>query len=827
MKLMTMTPLCARAGRQRRGSVLIIVVALLAVMGLLIMTFGYLTRIDLLAARNWANSVQTRMAAASEIPVFSGGESGVDMTGAGDVAPVMLSSAGRTARLAALPIQLELAAQPSLTGAGRGGAAAINPLAEMQVFDTSARLNINAIVPARPGEEQTIAQAPSETELARLIAAVMAEKGLTGPSPDVLARRIVARRLGEDVVTSATAGVPPASDPRLAPAHEERPYAQLGELLAIPGMTRGLYRALEPHLTVLSVSHAAFELEGLDAGERISGWPQLDPNTAPAEPLYETLRMRFPQMERELIGQFVVNLIDRRDADPVPTEVELEGKTYRGVELSPYINEICTNNIGFLGIEQTDRDGQFVELHNPYQQKSFSLDGWTLAGAGAEIPLVGTLPPGGFLVLTDDFNNAQDRTRRQTPNSLFTVFGVVSSGPGAIIYEHPTLDLMAGEGRLTLKDKRGRVVDAFDYDPSARTPQRVSLQRLDPRLNIARQSTPTPLAPNQGLRELERRQVQFALQAMEEHHDKPFQSALDVMLVSSSFVTAGGEGSTEARERPWQLPVLASEDSKQLDVRLVDCFRIGVRLPAAPEPVPAAGIPTPDPAGMRPPLPTRGGLEMVTTPTAAVVYGLVNLNTASPAVLGTLPGMDEPLLLAIYKAREAAQTGVVGHGRLGALSAEERWRELSPQSAQAWPNLSDFLLDEQIWGETPLYQRLTQAWPFASLVGTHSMSMLAVATSRPEPIEAGSTRRPNLARSERLLAGDRGRLETVSFRYLGGESIGDPDQRGAVGLSRAGGLLYRPGRLEQDLAARFDRGRSVKKNIDADQTTGGRNGSDS
>lgn len=856
----------------RRGAVLIIVIAMLGVIALLIITLSYGTRVDYMASRNWANSVQSRMAAASELPVFApldGNANGLTplvaakSTLAANVAPAALAASDDGyRRLEAVPIQL----QPLRMGRyGRLKSSTVatsgNLLAEVTIADTSAKLNINAVVPVLKGQSTKATGLPAgyvgEADLAELIAQVMEASGITGIDADALAHKIAIRRYGKDglpgygdeddndnaksaarqtgmAATGITAdrldndrdgqvdnqeesletdgldnnfngkvdesgeGIDePAeclSDPRLEPNGDDTPYTSLTELMAISGMTTQLYMALAPRLTVFSVSYAAFQLPGQSGDSEPRGWPQLDPNTASPELIYATLKQRFPEADVAMLGQFTANLVDRRDRDSVPCRIELDGVKYRGQELTPYINEACTGNLGVVSKKQA-RHGQYVEIVNPFSKTRLDVDGWSLTGAGGDVALSGSIEPGGYLVITDDYNDQYDKNRGAVADSFFANFGVVSSGSDQVIVENPELDLLAGTGHLELKDARGNVIDTFDFDPTARTGLTLSFQKIDPRLNAVRVETPTPLGANYGASDdgIQTKQALLALQTMEETANKPLGNPFDIMLVGTAHAETTAEGSADsAKTWPWQLPALSSADTHQLDMRLVDCFLPGVEMPLK-----KTGSTETAETGSKQ---SNDTIQPRAVPNATVVSGRINLNTAPLGVLAALPGMSSRLLTSIREAR-LAESGSSSQAAVKAASPSDKsyWREIDPRTSPRWANLSDFMTDAEVWGDTALYDRLNQAYAFAGLVGTHSLSMVATTTSRlPEPTKSETARRQNVSRAERLLAADRGTVETVNFKFVGSsaDAMGDADGRNGEKLSSAKNrLLYTPAQL--------------------------------
>ncbi|MBI1784042.1 hypothetical protein HYR69_02770, partial [Candidatus Sumerlaeota bacterium] len=103
------------------------------------------------------------------------------------------------------------------------------------------------------------------------------------------------------------------------------------------------------------------------------------------------------------------------------------------------------------------------------------------------------------------------------------------------------------------------------------------------------------------------------------------------------------------------------------------------------------------------------------------------------------------------------------------IASSEHWFEaLPPQDTPRWRSLSEFVEDSDIWGDADLFSRIEVAYPFSNMITFHSLSYRVVTQSLPAPSVADQKdRRPTVVRSERIIAGDRGKPETVSFRYLG------------------------------------------------------------
>lgn len=709
------------------------------------------------------------------------------------------------------------------------------PLAASVVEDLSARLNINAFIPSQLAEASARSDegfrlpALDETVLERFIRSRFRAEQIEGPDPGRIAREIVWRRLGPDrklgraiededtesmlleagrrpqtyrvdeqgriragrqarhaSVTPRRGDIRPevtggtsekavrvdmaAADVRTSPPGDDEPFGHLRELMAIPGMTLEAYHALEPFLTVFSVSAAAYELPAtsLTGPAENEGWPQVDPNTASPHVIFEALRCRFPEAPDALLAQFAVNVVDRRDGDDVPSAFELDGRTYYGVERVPVVNEVCSDAPSF---EEEGDDGQFIELTNPYEVE-IDLSGWVLDVAGQYIPLEGILPGGGYLVITDDFNNRNDPTpeRGVDRGSFYQAFGKVGTGLHRRIEEYVHLDIPDAKGSIRLLNIDGEEVDRFDYEEGRWDGATMSLQRIDPRLRHHERMLATPLEAN---RQTPSNPVDGTLTRIQAaRQNQPFASALEVMLLSAAYAGPGGGANGEPGVKAWAIPVLEAESSTQLDIRLVDCFSVAM-----------------DHRG--------GGGQRVASPSAGsrgtVRYGRINLNTASLGVLAALPGMDKQILEGIHQARREAaavlKESVVPAGdeqtAMPQPFEEAYWQALGPDDPVCWPNLSDFLRDARVWGETGLYQRLEQAFDFVHYLSTHSLSLQVVSVNYEERTNDAKQilQRPSLVRVRQIITADRGRIEALGFEYAPNDrpGRGDPDMRYAVG----------------------------------------------
>ena len=609
-----------------------------------------------------------------------------------------------------------------------------------------------------------------------------------------------------------------SSDPRIPPAGDDRPFVSLSELMSVPGMTIELYRALEPHLTVFSVSSNAFELtEAMESGEssdtlemqraldeelenttedpKSKGWPRVDPNTGSPERIYAALKRRFPEKPTGLLAQFTVNLVDRRDTDNEPTELTIDGVTVNGIEIAPYINEVASD---VSSTEEEGDNGEFIELFNPWSQ-SISLVGYTLRGEGVNIPLTQTLPPGGYILFTDDYDNSTD-TENETgvqSGSFYDIFGAAVTGFGAQMVV-TSLNIADEAGTMTLVNAAGQTVDSFAWSNGTWDGRANSFQRGDPRLRATRYAQATPLKANADFG-TDATLRQQALGVQEKWQNQPFLSALDVMLVSTAYADGSSTNSSKLGGTPWALPVLLDEEGDNLDIGLVDVFAIGAVLPPR---VTADTLQELNGASTsqfgQPDVQRRVRASYLTRylqnlPRCGRSFGAININTAPPVVLASLPGMTPDLLQRIFTAREAhAQELQLEDQEEGINPVDRDWTKAGDGlETPRWRNLSDVLLDDTIWGSAALYERLDQVYAFAGLLATSSLSVeVHTADVSLESVAAAEGRRRSFSEARRIITGDRGSIETVLFEYArrGDDKADDRDLRYAVPSTEVAGL---------------------------------------
>lgn len=927
----------------RRGSVFIVVVAILAVLALLSLTLSYTAQTETYSARNYSDGVQARVAAftglagfqpfvppvtASRISTTSAGSEPAGSTRMPVPLSLQLEGQDGSVSTAGIPapagessdsggmVRKRTVPKNTANGEGLGEDESIHPftvvntsLAVNVIEDESAKININTLVPTKRREGREVRQRGARAEdleqyeseeplpgltvdqFADFIQETLRAKGVqTNASAKQLAEAISIRRYGPDrkpgvagvddngnsgsgnlesdgldndldgrpdnraeaaLATDADGidnnrdgqidepgesidadGLDGNHDGRIDSPNEsidepaefnpdirrpargdDRPYASLNELLSIEGMTVPIYNALAPHLTVFSVSRPAYQV----GPQSNLGFLQIDPNTARPEEIYKALVEAFPTLPKDLIGQFTVNMIDRRDADDEPTEIALgdEGRMYYGLEITPRINEVCPD---VATPDEDGDDGQYVELINPHAE-SIDLSGWRLEGGGTTVWLNGTIPSGGLIVITDDYNNSTDESPEEERGigSLFDCFGVVPLGVNKRIIEEPRFDLSNDSGTVRLYNPDGALVDKFEYKNGNYTGASLSMQRVDPRLRHYEVNYATPLSENIGAPSFYDENEREIMAVIEKFHNQPFRSPLELLIISTAYAPAelngriaaagpAAEPLEGASNKPWGWRFPSTEGTPgqdNLGAEVVDLF-----YPGAPQPNKRIffeeRIQEANPAD-RPEM--QENLEMArrtrrTSYLPDAIFGRINVNTASPAVLASLPGFDKGLAQRISELRGDLAYGAnslhrqynvygldAARTRGDAASKTPQWMHpMAPTTPPRWQSFSQFMEDDELWGELNLAERFMAAYPFSRMVTFHTLSLKVTNESTSGP--AGENRRPSVMRTERILAGDRGRIEPVSVRYLRPPATADqdPDLRFAEAVGEGGDL---------------------------------------
>lgn len=601
----------------RRGSTILIVLALLSVLVLIATTLTFTSRLEVISSQNFSRGIESRAAAVSSIQQVAGsaaenldGEAASKLDFAmAAMNPEMLEHMARqlSGSEGHANSKAHLAHQMSASGI-RTTSAIVN------FADASARLNLNTADAAA---------------LTRLFALVFDRHALDLPA-EPLAKAIISHREGiseerrrlfpaegnsprpanqrgrsladtwEEVMPGLTAlslssaaasssrelpfigrpqwaYVPPEmkspdglhaffegrddralreTDIRLPARNGERRFSSVDELLYLDGFTREAIQVLRPYLTVYSATAPRLINTGGEKGG-IGGSP-LDLNRASAEEIYDALSALYGgAKEDNLLRQFAVNIVDFRDGNGERTSLpDTTGAgAVLGLERTPLITEVYANSVTPA---QQGNDGQFVEIYNPWPD-AISLEGWTLEAGGRTFPLQGILPSRGFLIVTDDYDNSADpgfADELPGQGSFYDIFGLVAAGAQRRVLEHPDLMLPHGNGlhQVEMRGRGGALADRFSYRVTDAGDVFNSFQRPAIFVDEAVAARPTPFSLSGLDATLDERTAERIRMLPK---DGPFVDVLELFNVFAGYANPGGQ-----EGRRWGFPVLATPLSR-------------------------------------------------------------------------------------------------------------------------------------------------------------------------------------------------------------------------------------------------------------------------
>lgn len=784
-------PLPSRAVRRRhRGSVLLIVLALLSLLVLLAATLAYTSKIELISSRNFGKGIQNQTAVMTGVPFAAlaanatlpeGAVGTLDLTIDASSSEVV-SASGKAAQQATGDSKRTASQKQGSAvtwSLNRGGRGVQTQTASVDVTDMSSRVNLNT---ADAGQ------------LARVIGAAAAQ-GNVSADAGALAQRIVDWRYGPDgapgtageddnqsakfslsegkkddetavgYVVGTSLDESPTAEARLNDAcdgnagarknfikvlqdgiddpeeyvadirypafGDDRRFSDVAGLLEVQGFTPRLIAALEPFVTPFSLS---FEQRPVVDG---TAQPLVDLNRATAEEIYEALALEYAGAKADLLlRQFAVNIVDARDQDRHPSTMSdgsMLGKVI-GVERTPVLNEVYPDSITD---DKAGDDGQFIEIFNPWQE-AFSLTGWRVRVGSRDYPLSGQMTPGGYLVVTDDYDNSTDSGAEDDlagQGSFYDVFRSVSNNSSKRVLETSEFNLPHEQGTFTVEllDQGGALVDRFVYTVREANSTLNSYQRHNPIVREAAYQRATPFS-----RPVDPQEPMPALNVSERvrntPQDVPFTSVLELFDVFAGYAQADGRKGTR-----WAYPAMASPaststagkelaaDANLIDARIVDLFTIELsdrmtreevakeyrkhgkdeKLERAPDAWAGelGDAPQDLPGKAKPGTDAYNDLERVQAvawarfamPPKGLRHGLVNVNTAGEVVLESAGLTPSQATSIATRRRDIERDAIAGKSSRTVL----------------YGRLSDLLVDEYLWGsgDSDTCQRVSQIAP--------------------------------------------------------------------------------------------------------------------
>ncbi len=495
-------------------------------------------------------------------------------------------------------------------------------------------------------------------------------------------------------------------------------FDRLSDLKQVTGMSDAEFKAIAPYLTTFSSS--------LDVWWAPSGaaYFRVPVNEASDEQIYNALRIAFPDEDENQLRQLAVNLVDRRDADSVPTVSEDVKGSFPiiGYERTVRISEVCAE---VMCVPEDGADGQYIELHNPFD-RPINLAGWRLDwGTGGHV-LTGVLAARGYLIVTNDLKNDQDSTPEQNQTgmgSFYDVFRRLPNGTTEQVIEVPALNLQNNTiGKVSLRDQAGRLIDYLTFHNTAFTGQNRGYRKSSPFSHIGAPAPATPFVDN--TREPDDPYEAACWGVLQACMDQPFRSVAEVLTVPVFFSKSGAQEAQNQKAFP------SLEGADALGPRLLDCFlttsapnafdeggqlrswqmqaaasqsATAASTQAASHPQQAGG---PVVAESQPGLSTMDliGSQAATALQPPVSYGKINLNTAPAVVLQALPGLDAELAARIVAQQARARKSAPGQA-----------------SSEAFKSFADFARAPEVWtgvGQAERLEALLRVLPLATVNST-------------------------------------------------------------------------------------------------------------
>ncbi|MDK2971239.1 MAG: Lamin Tail Domain [Candidatus Sumerlaeota bacterium] len=562
------------------------------------------------------------------------------------------------------------------------------------------------------------------------------------------------------------------ADIRLPAFGDDVRFGSVLDLLAFAdirnaGMNAEIAQYIAPLVTTFSVSVDEVIVDG-------EARPLVDINRASAEELYEALVALYgDEKNPRLLMQYAVNIVDFRDADDTPTLYPGTSgpEAILGAERTPFISEVYPDA---TSPNDEGDDGQFVELHNPWNQ-DIDVTGWQLRGAGGVFPLAGRIAAGGYLILTDDIDNSLEDPDSATPGtgSLYDVFKVIPDGRSRRALAQAGFSL-PDAGRnipVTLFNASGDLIDVFVYTADPRDSDGLySFQRNNPLVRESARLRATPF----GLPPRSSEPDAWTLTRLQNYpQNGPFVSSVDLLSVFAGFA--------DAREREasqWGFPQPVSPKSPSsrdretaadrtlINALVLDAFTVesrpgtvalGDSSEKVSEKAHALGR---EDAESRTLLEQAGARPDTQTAVLAAVlasehapgwhHGRVNMNTAGELALASLPGISRNAAAAIVERRQRLL---------------QRALEGEAEDGITYHVPSDLLVDDLIWPAAwTAGQRIDAMRQLLPHISLNSRAFLLVGQPR---IEAGSDSDLQRAmRVEALVSVDRNAPEVLYRRKV-------------------------------------------------------------
>lgn len=756
--------------QRERGSILLMVLALLSLLLLLALSLTYISRLEIAAATNAAEGVQLRMAPATKMSEI------LSEMNAQPLATVSASGSSRLGNTA--PPDSVWSTTPRAVSAFKKNAkgevpeelrlslfAMVRPefqdwLEESEARDQCALINPNVVRDVDSDAQEPI---PGIQRLALFSQnqPVSTSVSATGPQAPIARsistvdfERFVADRLSEKRVRAANsqsmatalkqgAAVDPSeqrgnrfTDKRYQPVYQklskiaseaydqEKPKNQNNDKTKqnsrveqnqqrLPFASMSDLRLL-PGMTPSAFRVLSPLLTTVSTSPQVwraadgDAFVRVPINTATPEQIFNALELLYITANKELLRQIAVNIVDRRDEDSIPTQFPGASgiSPIIGAELGVFISEVYPDS---KSLASQNDNGEYIELHNPLA-KSISVSGWRLDWGAGSMVLSGSIAPGGTLILTDDINDLTDpspNTEGLSMGSFYDIFNVVASGKNRIA-EKEGMDIPNDFGTIHLLDNEGNLIDYMLYSGAQFSGINRGFAKMFPFSHEGVGMAASPFAYN--LMPPTEAHQRAAWDNWIARMDTPFRSsaeALAVPVLAPPVRTVPVANTYTVDIFP--LALISNDDRP--DFRLLDIFTAAD--------VEQAFVDEDAPRPWRAETSAEESTheqqdEQYPFP---VAHGRINLNSASAQVLEVLPGVDSQISFAITQYR--------------ALLRRQGER-------QPFNSLADFANCDKVWQDVSAPQRLDALLRICPLATVYSATYYVTATQRlPAATEEG------------------------------------------------------------------------------------------
>ncbi|MBX7246918.1 MAG: lamin tail domain-containing protein [Candidatus Sumerlaeaceae bacterium] len=748
-----------------RGSSFILVLALLTLLVFLAAVLSYTSRLEALTSGNYAKIAQARESTATGLPaamkLARGGTSVTTILQPWHQALAATTQKAPARSANARTTRNMYGDNATTSGLGRDVATMLGTGLEaaIAVDDLCSKVNVNAIQSERAFEKF-------------LSAALSGASGSMASGAQTRAQGLFEYRGGRngavDTGNPMLDGTKTSNEPkwktepdlRKAPPEGVKRFETVQELRQSRRTSPQLFTDKEMSVLGRYVTVFSQSPEVLNKPDG-SSLPKLPMEGITAHSVYLALRQAFPEKDPRLLMQFAANVMDYYNPDGPPTVITdprhpQPWNALFGVKPTPLITEIYPRA---MGVGENSTQGQFVEIYNPWGQP-MSLVNWRLAiaatnGATGGVTLNAVLPPGGYLIVTNNYDKPDQKDPAET-GSFLSIFGARQDGGQKKVVTDAGFRLPEENSFVALIDNNGGLIDVFSYTDVVGHNTKKSYQRDDPRVRSFEVGEATPFEkPGSGIYH-GTAEAEMAMRKAFQSDSQETSSPVDMLRISTAYAGLRANGERMKLEpHGWQMPeYLKSVEPKatNFDVSLVDVF-------TTVKPPKAEGDETSGAATLRTKLANlkvgqkiiedyeKRNSETVTTGTTYYAYGRLNVNTCAKVAYFSLDGLVDG-------------TDFITASVVDGL---ENFRQKSEgQKTVPFLNTSDFLL--KVFPDKLSDSQFAAAAKLLDQVTVSSSSFNITAENRADSQPGGGNGvRPSLVRMNWMVALDRQPLSLIGF----------------------------------------------------------------